>query len=78
MDIKTWYLFVICSLTVVSMHGLSLTAPQHPKKAVMKITEPMTIDKIGAILKLSGITLVTSVMLSLNNIPTIINANPIS
>lgn len=60
------------------MHGLSFTAPQHPKKAVMKMTAPIIIDKIGAILKLSGITLVTSVILSLNSIPTTMRAKPIS
>lgn len=36
------------NLTVVSMHVLSLIAPQHPKKAVMKTTAPITIVRTGA------------------------------
>lgn len=60
------------------MQGLSLTAPQHPKKAVTKIIAPITIDKTGASSKLSGISLVASVMSSLNRIPMMISASPIN
>lgn len=41
-------------LTVVNMHGLSLTAPQHPQNAVTKTMAPMMMDKIGATPKLAG------------------------
>lgn len=63
---------------VVNMHELSLTAPQHPRKAVINTIAPRTMDKIGAIPKSPGINLVTSAMLSLNSIPTMTNPNPIN
>lgn len=62
--------------TVVNMHVLSLTAPQHPKKAVMKTTAPIIIDKIGANPNSDGNILDASLMLNLIKIPIITNAKP--
>lgn len=55
--------FVKYLLTVINKQRFSLIAPQHPKKAMTKIMEPITIVAVGATSKLysSGIT---SVILS--------------
>lgn len=34
-------------LTVMVIHCDSRTAPQHPKKAIMKMIEPTTMSPIG-------------------------------
>lgn len=42
-------------LTVNTMHEFSLTAPQHPRNAIMKTTVPTTIINIGADQKLAPV-----------------------
>lgn len=70
---------VYCNvLTVVNMHVLSLTAPQHPKKAVMKTIEPTMMDSVGAIPISEGSAFIPSLKLILYMTPIIISANPAS
>lgn len=40
-------------LTVNTMHEFSLTAPQHPRNAIINTTAPTTIINIGADQKLA-------------------------
>lgn len=63
-------------LTVVNMHVLSLTAPQHPKKAVMNTMEPTIIDNVGARPKSVGNVFVTSLKLILYITPMMMSARP--
>lgn len=65
-------------LTVVSMHVLSLTAPQHPKNAMTKTMLPTIMRSVGANSNESGITLLASLTLSLYRTPTMSSAKPAS
>jgi hypothetical protein len=58
-------------ITVVSMQVLSLIAPQQPKKAVTKMTEPMAMRRMGGSPKwyLSGMKFWMSSFLSLRRMP---------
>lgn len=58
------------------MQVLSLTAPQHPRKAVTKTIAPIMIDRMGARPKSVGRIFVTSLTLNFINIPIIIKAKP--
>lgn len=63
-------------LTVVNIQVLSLTAPQHPRKAVMKTIAPIIIERIGASPNSDGNILVASLMLNFIKMPIITNAKP--
>lgn len=63
-------------LTVVNMQVLSLTAPQHPKKAVINTIEPTIMDSVGARPKSVGNTFVTSLKFILYITPMMISARP--
>lgn len=60
------------------MHVLSLTAPQHPKKAITNTIDPTMIRSVGANSKLSGMASVASLRFSLYSTPIISSANPAS
>lgn len=62
--------------TVVNMHVLSFTAPQHPKKAVTNTTAPIIIERIGASPNSDGNILEASLILNLIKIPITTNARP--
>lgn len=44
----------IIKITIISRHLFSLIAPQHPKKAIKKTTQPTTITRMG-IVSIAGI-----------------------
>lgn len=47
--------FYFIKLTVKTIHEFSFTAPQHPRNAMTKTTDPTTIINIGADQKLAPI-----------------------
>lgn len=49
------FVMFVQSLTMKSIVVLSLIAPQHPKNAITKMMQPISIKKMGKLVKLPSV-----------------------